>query len=269
MLLERGESVRGWEGVLQPRHGAPVPVEIVVDAADPGGDGGAPGWRWLIRDVSARKRLERAAVEAADRERRHLGQELHDDLGQRLVGLHILADVLGQDLAAEGSPHAPRAARIGELAGETLRGARALAHSLAAVSVPPEALAFALTELAETVRGTTGIACDVEVERAGVLDDATAATHLFRIAQEAVSNAVRHAAPRRITIALRIGPAAGLLVVSDDGRGFAGEAVQGGLGLRSMRLRAGYIQASLDVHALPHGGTAVECRFPVCDVAGN
>jgi two-component system sensor kinase FixL len=264
--LEKGAPVRGWEGLVQPRHGPPVPVELVVDVAEVGG---AAGWRWLFRDVTERRRLERDAVEAGDRERRRLGQEIHDDLGQRLVGLHLIADALRQDLEADGSPHAARAARIGELAGETLRGARALAHSLAAVSVPPEALAFALTELCETVQATTGVACVVEAEGAGMLKDAVVATHLFRIAQEAVTNAVRHGRPHRVTVRLELGPRSGLLAVVDDGCGFSAVGDEAGLGLRSMRLRAGYIHAAFDVRAAPGRGAAVECRFPVNGVAAN
>ncbi len=131
--------------------------------------------------------------------------------------------------------------------------------------LPPDRVGAALADLCETTEAATGVACALVVTGDPAVLGAEAATHLVRIAQEAVANALKHAAPRRINVRFHVGDGEGLLLVVDDGPGFSEAAAdaRGGLGLRSMRLHAAYVGGTLTVTRREGAGAAVECRFPL------
>jgi PAS domain S-box-containing protein len=222
------------------------------------------GFGKVTRDVTERRLLEQAAVEAAEAERRRLSYELHDDLGQRLAGASVLAYTLEGRLRDVGSPEATAAARLGELLRDSLAHARALSHALAPVDLLDEGLDAALHRLCEGAALAYSVRCRVDIERGARVGDPVVATGLFRIAQEAVNNAGRHAGATEIAVALARRGGELRLTVHDDGAGVPREALSGrgpGLGLRTMRSRAAALGGVLTVTG-EGGGTTVTCVLP-------
>jgi PAS domain S-box-containing protein len=217
--------------------------------------------RGVALDVTERKQLEQEVLDISGREQRRIGHDLHDDLCQRLGGLQLLSGVLEKELAAAASPQAPQAGRIQELVHEALERARLLARGLSPVAVEEGGLASALQELADNAAQLFGLRCEFQGEPVG-LADAGAATHLYRIAQEAINNAVKHGRARRVVIGLTDAGDCFELKVVDDGRGFARTtAALAGMGLRIMKYRAAMLGATLEVQSAPGQGTTVTCAF--------
>lgn len=214
----------------------------------------------LIADAEERQRLEREVIESSERERRTIGHELHDGLCQQLSASLLSARMLERSLANHGAPEAEQAGTLAEVIDAALSDARSLARGLSPGPLAPGGLEAALRELARQVRATVEVDCSVTGAGAPSLDEA-AATQLFRIAQEAVQNAVKHAEAGLITIELGEDAEQVTLVIRDDGRGLTADA-PAGLGLRSMRGRAVALAGVLEVGAAPGGGTQVICRVP-------
>jgi two-component system, LuxR family, sensor kinase FixL len=216
----------------------------------------------MIRDITDRRRLEKEVLEAAAREQRRIGQDLHDGLGQQLAGLGLMSNALAQSLEAVSPAHAAQAARIAAHIREAIQHTRSLSHGLAPVELSGTGLMSALRQLARNIQSMSGIECVFRCEPPVLLEDNTAATHLFRIAQEAMNNAVKHAGARRIDVVLSGLPERILLGVHDDGRGIPAQPPRhAGSGLRIMQYRAGVLGASLAVQRLERGGTSVVCSL--------
>lgn len=219
----------------------------------------------LKRDISERRRLEREVLEISEREYRRLARELHDDLSQQLMGAQYLVRSLRRRLAEEESPHADKLAEISEEIDKAIDYTRNISHGLAAIDVENgHGLDKALRRLAHRVADTFEVACSYESEGPDYPKDETIATHLYRIAQEAVNNAVRHARAGEITIRRRVDDDGLALSIEDDGVGISDEALEGegGLGLRSIRYRTNLLGAQLSIRRRPEGGTAVTCTLP-------
>jgi PAS domain S-box-containing protein len=218
----------------------------------------------VTMDVTQRRTLEREILEIGERERRRIGQDLHDGLGQHLAGVSFRAKALELTLAARGAPEAADAATIASLLAEAIAQASALARGLHPVEFKVDGLATALEGLASRARQLFGVECACDCDPEVLVYDNTAAMHLYRIAQEAVSNAVRHGRARHISIRLGGARDAVELTVRDDGVGF-GRAEPGpsgdGMGLKIMRHRAAMIGASLDIRAVAGGGTVLACAY--------
>jgi PAS domain S-box-containing protein len=214
-------------------------------------------------DVTERRQLEQAILEISGREQRRIGHDLHDDLCQRLGGIQLLGGVLEKELAAEGHPQARQVGRILAQVHEALERARLLARGLAPVGLEAEGLANALRELADNSAQLFRIACEFRAEAPVALADPSAAAHLYRIAQEAITNAVKHGGAKRVVIRLKEAKDDAFeLKINDDGRGFApAEAATSGMGLRIMKYRAAMIGATLEVHSAAGRGTTVTCTF--------
>jgi two-component system, LuxR family, sensor kinase FixL len=244
------------------RDGRTFPVELRVGRLEAGGPARFVA---LARDVSDRQNLERAALDAIEREQRRFGRDLHDGLGQDLAGIAFLAKALEGTLAAAGRPEAVRAAEIANRVAATIAQTRAMAHGLAPVGVHGDELVMALEALASDTTTVFGVRCRVQaqVDVRGL--DASIATTLYRIAQEAVTNALRHARASEIVLCLQISAAGASLRILDDGLGIASPAERpDGLGLQIMALRARRLGGRLEVRAEPAGGTAVVCVVPPC-----
>ena len=252
-IIGRSVEVRGVR-----RDGSVFPVELTVSPVNHLGL-----FTGILRDITGRKELEREVLEAAAGEQRRIGQELHDTVGQELTGLSLLAAALAKRTADRDPANAATAARIVEELGRVHQQVRALSRGLVPVEVDPEGLRAALEELAARTTERTGTECTFETDGAVAVEDAGTATHLLRIAQEAVANALRHGRSGRIRIALRRDPGRLALEVRDDGVGMPeGPAGEGGLGIRLMRYRAGIIGGSLAVGPAAGGGTRVTCLLP-------
>jgi len=211
-----------------------------------------------IRDISRRKQLERQLSESVWREEQKLGQELHDGLGGELTGLSLLAKSLESKLAAQGSALTSEAAFITAGAKQVLEQVRRIAKGLFPVEVQTNGLTAALADLASAT-SRLGLLCSFDCPKAVPIHDSIFATHLYRIAQEAINNALRHGQARHVRLALRADSEQIVLEVADDGRGFPPAPGAGGLGLHTMRQRAGLIGGSLEIHGGDGGGTVVRC----------
>ncbi|HEY3738339.1 MAG TPA: PAS domain S-box protein [Bryobacteraceae bacterium] len=216
-----------------------------------------------IRDISERKRLEMTILEISEAERRRIGQDLHDGLGQHLTGVAFMSKVL-EDRLAESSPAlAAEAGKIVKLVNDSIRMTRELARGLLPVVSDPRELMSALERWATEVRDLFHVICDFECREPVLVYDGSHAEHLYRVTQEAVTNAVRHGHARKVTIGLALVRGGGVLTVLDDGHGFRNPKTESGVGLRIMTYRAKVIGGSLSIQSSPERGTLVRCQFPI------
>jgi PAS domain S-box-containing protein len=216
--------------------------------------------RWFIRDISRRRQLERELLESSDRERRGFAQELHDGLGQQLGGIAYLTNVLRELLSERGVPEAGSAGRIFDLVRKAIEDTRRMARGLSPIRGEPEGLMDALRELVAQTAELRGIRCRLDCRKPVLVPDVVLAGHLYRIAQEAVNNAVRHGSPRIITISLRNTRGRITLVIADDGKGIGPLSPnRKGLGLRTMQYRASLIRGALTVIPRHPRGTKISC----------
>lgn len=219
-----------------------------------------------IRDISERKRLEKTILEIGETERRRIGQDLHDGLGQHLTGVAFMGKVLEERLAETSSADAAEAAKIVKLVNESIRMTRELARGLLPVSSASYGLVSALEQWANEVSELFHINCRLECGDTSLGDDQVVADHLYRLAQEAVTNAVKHGHAKNVILSLAVVKGGGVLSIRDDGCGFdVSNRSQSGLGLRSMNYRAKMINGSLSVQSNTKNGTLVRCMFPIED----
>jgi len=217
-----------------------------------------------IRDISERKRLEKAILEIRDAEQRRIGQDLHDGLGQHLTGVAFLGKVLEERLAESSEADAAAgAAKIVKLVNESIKMTRDLARGLLPVVSEAHGLMSALRHWAMEASELFHTNCVFECSAPVVIRDGTVADHLYRLAQEAATNALKHGHARNITIGLAVVMGGGVLTIRDDGCGFELTRQSPGLGLRIMSYRAKMISGALSVESSPGRGTAVKCMFPI------
>ena len=217
----------------------------------------------LEREVVARARLEREVIESCAREQRRIAYDLHDGVGQQLVGIALSAKLLEEQLRPSRPIEAEKASAIVRLANEAARKTRLTARSLEGADGVGD-LKAALESLAMNISQNCRVRSMVKANGASLPVSAPVATQLYRIAQEAVRNAVEHGAAHEVLIQLTFGHREMVLKVQDDGEGFDTKANGHGMGLRIMRYRAQCIGGSCEVHTGPtKGGTTVYCRVPL------
>ena len=217
----------------------------------------------ILQDITQRKQLERSVIEISEREQSRIGQDLHDGLCQHLISTAFLANLLEQKLTEKTIAEAADAQRIAKLLDDAITQGRTIARGLHPVTVDEEGLTFALRELAINVSRLHGVSCQFECRSAVSVADNTVATHLFRIAQEAVNNAIRHARATEIGIEL-IRSANGLvtLKIADNGSGYVEPRDKPrGMGMAIMHYRARAIGGMLEIHPRADHGTIVVCSF--------
>jgi PAS domain S-box-containing protein len=220
----------------------------------------------VIMDVTERRRLERAIIDVSNREQQRIGQDLHDGLGQELTGISLMLRSYAKRAAKEYPKGAQLVEEVIELVNHAVESARALAHGLSPMILERGGLPAALAHLAANATRMHGLRVRFRKSIAAPLHvDSATMHHLYRIAQEAVSNAARHSGAKVVTVRLDVGPASLRLSVSDDGRGLppAAERVGDGLGLRIMEFRARMIHARFRIERPRRGGTRVSCRVPL------
>jgi PAS domain S-box-containing protein len=220
----------------------------------------------LQRDVSDRRRMRRSLFEAAQRERDGIARELHDALGQELVGVSLSLAALEAQL---GGREAPAQAVLAE-AQQRLQGAigqaRSLAHGLAPIRLGAGGLPGALRVLARTLSDAFYVTIDVQSPaRLGTALGTEALGDVYRIAHEALLNALRHGQPHRVALRLAGSRSRLALEVEDDGVGFEPGEVARGLGLDAMRFRARELGGTLEIHARRGHGTRVRLRVDLRD----
>lgn len=217
----------------------------------------------LRQEIERKQALERLLASTTESERRRIGNELHDDLGQRLTGISLIAEVLSRELRKVNQYLSEHADAIQRAASDAIIQVRGLAHGLIPVAPEPEGFGEALAQLAQA-SSAQGLNCKFEYDEPVDVKNPDVAANLFRIAQEAVTNAIRHAKARNITIRLDDIEGKVVLSVADDGRGFVWPQPQteNGRGMGIMDFRASLIHYRMDVNSAPGRGTeikAMEC----------
>jgi len=210
-----------------------------------------------------RRRLEDQITRASELERRRLGSELHDGLCQQLTAALLQCVAIENRQSAEPPQAASAVRTLRGLLEDSIGVAYEVARGLCPLDVGADSLGSALERLAQRTREATGLECEFRDEGDSSIGDQQTALHLYRIAQEAVANAARHARPRRIVI--RLGGAADslLLQVEDDGCGMPATADRSDvMGMNIMAYRAASLGGQLDVERRPSGGTRIVCRVP-------
>lgn len=218
----------------------------------------------LAREIIERQRLEKVVLEISERERRSIGHELHDSLGQHLTGTSVTAQVLAERLQDRAAEEAPEARKVVRLIKTGIEQTRQLAKGLLLADIDAEGLPNALREFCTNTTMQFHVECVFQGEDGIVLAENGVASHLYRIAQEAGRNAIQHGRARRIVVRLNIVEGGLVLNVADDGVGLPSRPDRGpGLGLRIMEHRAKTIGASFAIETPPGGGTVVECTLPL------
>jgi signal transduction histidine kinase len=217
----------------------------------------------LTKEIQERTRLQKELLETAEQEQRRIGRDLHDSLCQHLTGTAFAGHVLGQKLADKSLPEAVEANRFVELIEEAIELTRKLARGMHPIEMQAGGLMDNFQEMAATVSERFKVSCQFECHQVVPLHDVNVATHLFRIAQEAVSNAIRHGKARHINICLDSADNETVLTITDDGGGLSENAQNGnGMGLRIMAYRADMIGATFNLERLPTQGIRVTCIRP-------
>jgi signal transduction histidine kinase len=217
----------------------------------------------------AESALQSAQGEIAALELRRIGQDLHDSVGQELIGIGLTARTLLDALIEQESPEVALAAKLVEGIRRALGEVRMLSRGLIPVEVDALGLMSALTDLAARLSDLYGINCRFEYTLPVLIEDNVVATHLYRIAQEAATNAIKHAQASQITLSLKhergsLKHERGRIAlrIRDDGIGIQNQQDAGsGLGLSIMRHRAGLIHATLCIDPVEAGGTLVTCTI--------
>ena len=217
----------------------------------------------LTREMQERMRLQKELLETSDREQRRIGRDLHDGLCQHLTGTALAGHFLGQKLADKSQAEAAEAARLVQLIEEAIELTRNLSHQLDPVELKAGKLTDHLEDLAAGISNRCKVACHFECSLTRPVEDAAVATHLFRIAQEAVANAVKHGQAAQINICLDSADDEIVLTVTDDGAGPPGKnQADADPGLRAMAYRADLIGATFNIERLSTRGTRVTCTLP-------
>jgi PAS domain S-box-containing protein len=248
------------EDVYYHRDGTPVPVSCSGVPVLRGGV--SAGAVLVVCDVTERNALQREILAIAAREQRRIGQDLHDLTGQELTGLGLMAAALGEMLGEQALPGAELAAKITAGLQRALAQVQALSRGLVPVDVDSRGLMAALEELAGQVREQSGLSCTFACAEPVLLEDGATATQLYRLAREAVMNAVKHSRARHVGIRLSRDDQCITLRIQDDGVGIPEPPTETtGLGLRIMHYRAGLINALLLIERAEEGGTQVTCTI--------
>jgi two-component system, LuxR family, sensor kinase FixL len=252
----------GREVVALRRDGTVFPIDLAVNEVRLAN--GRRLFTGFVRDISERKELEQSLLEVSDREQRRIGHDLHDGLGQHLAGIELMSEVLEQNLASKKlKGEAGRAGDIARHVREAISQTRALARGLSPVISEPEGLMSALRELAANSENMFRVRCHFQCPAPVLIADHTVATHLYRIAQEAVSNAIKHGRARQVDIDLEGAADRVLLTIKDDGSGFDGKPSAGrGMGLRIMQYRAAIMGGTLTIVGEPGRGARLTCLVP-------
>jgi PAS domain S-box-containing protein len=259
------------------RSGAPLVSELMVRGGTQGDSPlfveavitslvlrGERFWLTMVQDATARRQLEREVLEVSNREQQRIGNDLHDGLGQELTGIALLLRGLENRAERESPALSPDIEEVALLVNDAIFTTRALARGLSPVTFDRGGIALALEALAQRLSAMFHI--DVRCEADHTLErglQSANALHLYRIAQEAVTNAAQHGDSRNVRIRLCIDGERGLLRIEDDGSGFNPATLESkGLGLRIMRYRAQMMAGSLRIESTRARGTTVSCWFP-------
>ena len=212
-------------------------------------------------DLTERNRLQKEILKISEQEQARIGHNLHDGVGQTMTGVSSLIEALESELTGD---QRESAARIHHLMQVAIQEVRHMSHSMSPASVKNRGLGGALHLLAETIRTNHRTTCTCVVNPDIKIEDQEKETHIYRIAQEAANNALRHGHPSSIHLSLqRLGKHEAVLKIEDNGSGLGKRTpANAGIGLRVMDYRANLIDGSLTIKSKSRRGVIVACRFP-------
>jgi len=255
-IIGTGREVMGLRA-----DGSSVPLDLAVNEVKTGNRRTFIG---ILRDITERKRLEKAIVDASEMERQQIGQDLHDTVGQQLAGLTMMTRALeqkiGQSLQEEAWELARDVQMVSKLALDALSQVKIISQGLYPVELERHGLGQALEHLAEQQSEIFKRPCEYKGIRQTPPLGRTVAVHLYRIAQEAMSNAIKHSQASRIIISLSREQGGLRLSVTDNGMGIPSKLKStSGLGLAIMKYRANMIGSQLEITTSPQKGTQISC----------
>ena len=259
-MIRAGRTFHSIETQRYTKSGSVIDVSI-RGAVYRDRDGNLLGSVITHRDVTELKRLEKELMDIGDRERQKIGQDLHDDLAPHLIGIEGLAKVLKKKIVPFSEEASELTQKITGLLRDAIGKTRQLARGLCPVYLVDHGLESSLRELALNSESMFRIDCDFHCQTPVLVSDHIVATHVFRIAQEAVHNAVRHGKAKNIHIHLIGDNGKMTLKIRDDGCGFPEHLEPTGMGLRIMDFRAKMINGKLDINTIQNGGTEISLEL--------
>jgi len=247
---------------MKRKNGSEIDCMVTVSIKN-ASDGSVRGYQGIIRDVTEKKKLEKELIEISERERREIGHDLHDGLGQLLTGIALKSKSLAKSLKNKSLPEARYAERLTELANDAINQAGYLVKGLVPVNLQTGGILTALKEMSDNSNITYGISCSFNSNCIKIECDNLTANQLYRIAQEAVLNAVKHSKAKQILINLDEEDNRIVLSIKDDGIGFQlDQEVSGGRGLHIMQYRANMVDATLRIRRNDESGMTITCIVP-------
>jgi len=263
--LGRGETIEPIETVRLGKDGSRLDVSLALSPIEDA-EGQVIGVSNIFREIGERKRLEAEVLQASEREQRRIAQDLHDGLAQQLAGVSCLSHALKRDLQKNTPEHAAKAERISNLLDLAVAESRTLARCLYPIAPEPNGLMLALEHLANSATDMFKVACEFDCPRPVAIKNYSLASDLYRIAQEAVINSIRHGRAQRVEIALSSRPERIILRVRDNGIGVETLDLltrqKAGIGVRTMNYRAGKLGGALAFHKNAGGGLELVCTVP-------
>ena len=215
------------------------------------------------RDITKRRRLEKEILDITEREREQIGHELHDGMGQILTGIAVLCKALALKLKDQSSEEMGAALAISKLANQAIGQTRNLAKVLYPIDLQTGGLVSALKTLASNTEKNMQVTCRFRCGKLVSVKDLVEAKQIYRIVQEAITNAIRHGKAKHINIKLRLTNRGTILSIENDGLDFPKlSSHRKGLGLKIMQYRTDLIGGSFDIRKGDKGGTVVTCIFP-------
>ena len=220
----------------------------------------------MAEDITERRRMEAEILEISDYEKQRLGQDLHDDVCQALVGTALQVAVVAKGLAQNSSPEAEKLKEISRSIEQITGNVRNLARNLFPSGLSGEGFLIGLKGLTSHIEHLFRIPCSFECVAPPHLEDVKLASHLFRIAQEALHNAAKHSKGTRLALRVECDENSITLSVTDNGVGNWSLEKSEGMGMRTMQYRANEIGGVLTFDRVPGVGTRVSCSAPLARV---
>lgn len=221
----------------------------------------------MAQELTDLHRLKQDVVAISEEERKRFSRDLHDSHCQDLTAIAFFAETIAATLDSKDPESASQIRELGDMIRRSAENVHSLAAGLSSQQVEQSGLAAALKDLAARTSQRFGVACCAQIDQRCQFGDTVLAVHLYRLAQEATSNAARHSHAKKIDIKLGLEGDLGILQIEDDGDGFSVEKKPNGLGLRTMEYRAAVIKGTLNIDSQSGIGTVVSCSFPAS--AGN
>lgn len=261
--LDRLRSLKTYRSFYRmlKKDGSVIPVEISEAVVESGEGTGPSGVVLIARDAQAREAMDQEILGTTEKELRRVAMDLHDGACSNLCGIACMAESMAQELGKRGSDDASEIGEIGRLLRAAIAEIRGTIHGISPVVGHEKGLCPALVRLAGSAEQRYGVRCEFR-SSGQVAVGVEKATHIFRIAQEAIRNAVTHGRARSVEMDLRPDGNAWILSVRDDGVGLPQPCgPEMGMGLAIMNYRGRLIDAAVAVKSRPEGGVEVTCRF--------